>query len=73
MAHVTALLDRSMDRAVRCCLLRLLEALIAPEAVKQDERAVRAAAANARAFVEAGGVQLAVDLVAGACLLPHTI
>ncbi|KAL0042756.1 hypothetical protein WJX79_009797 [Trebouxia sp. C0005] len=66
VGHVTALLDYSMDRAVRCCLLRLLESLLAPEASGQDEKAGRVAAANGRAFVEAGGVQLAVDLVAGA-------
>lgn len=65
VGHVTALLDYSMDRAVRCCLLRLLESLLAPEASGQDEKAGRVAAANGRAFVEAGGVQLAVDLVAG--------
>ncbi len=65
VGHVTALLDFSMDRAVRCCLLRLLESLLAPEASRQDEKAGRVAAANGRAFVEAGGVQLAVDLVAG--------
>ena len=63
--HATALADRSMDRAVRGCLLRLLEALLAPESAQQDDKAKRAAAANGRAFVEAGGVQLAVDLVAG--------
>ena len=65
MAHVTALADRSMDRAVRRCLLRLLEALLAPESAQQDDKARRVAAANGRAFVKAGGVQLAVDLVAG--------
>lgn len=57
-----------MDRAVRCCLLRLLEALLAPEGSRQEEKAGRVAAANGRAFVEAGGVQLAVDLVAGQTL-----
>lgn len=65
MAHTTALLDRSMDRAVRGCLLRLVEAVLSPEGAQQDERARRGAAANGRAFVQAGGVQLAVDLVAG--------
>lgn len=65
MAHAMALADRSMDRAARGCLLRLLEALLAPESAQQDDRARRAAAANGGAFVDAGGVQLAVDLVAG--------
>ncbi len=65
VGHTTALLDCSMDRAVRCCLLRLLESLLAPDSSPQDDKAARVAAANGRAFVEAGGVQLAVDLVAG--------
>ena len=65
MSHVTALLDYSMDRAVRCSLLRLLQALLLPEVGEEDEQAGRAAAANGRAFVDCGGVQLAVDLVAG--------
>lgn len=65
MAHATALADRSMDRAVRGCLLRLLEALLAPEAAQGNDKARKAAAANGWAFVGAGGVQLAVDLVAG--------
>jgi len=73
VGHVTALLDYSMDRAVRCCLLRLLESLLAPEASRQDEKAGRVAAANGRAFVEAGGVQLAVDLVAGQTLTSSII
>lgn len=60
-----------MDRAVRCCLLRLLESLLAPEAAKQDDRASRAAVANGIAFVDAGGVQLAVDLVAGRWFKSH--
>lgn len=71
MAHTTALLDRSMDRAVRGCLLRLLEAMLSPEGAQQDDRGRRAAAANGRAFVQAGGVQLAVDLVAGVMLAVH--
>ena len=73
VGHVTALLDYSMDRAVRCCLLRLLESLLAPEASRQDEKAGRIAAANGRAFVEAGGIQLAVDLVAGQTLTSSII
>lgn len=62
---MTALADCSMDRDVRGCLLRLLEALLAPQSAQQDDKARRVAAANGRAFVKAGGVQLAVDLVAG--------
>ena len=63
--HVAALLDRTMSRPLRGCLLRLLEALLTPAAARTSEPAARAARANAAAFVEAGGVPLAVDLVAG--------
>ena len=73
MAHATALADCSMDRVVRGCLLRLLEALLAPESAQQDDKARRAAAANGRAFVDAGGVQLAVDLVSGGWIRLCTI
>ena len=71
MDHITALLDYSMDRAVRCSLLRLLQALLLPEASEEDERVGRVAAANGRAFVGCGGVQLAVDLVAGIGMIKH--
>lgn len=64
-AHVAALLDRTMSRGLRHCLLRLLEALLIPRCAHSDEQASQAARANAVGFVEAGGVQLAVDLVAG--------
>ncbi|KAK9822709.1 hypothetical protein WJX81_005943 [Elliptochloris bilobata] len=66
VAHVTALLDVTLSKPLRHCLLRLAEALLLPAAAREDERAARAATANASAFVAAGGVQLAVDLVAGA-------
>lgn len=69
VAHVAALLDATLSRPLRHCLLRLAEALLLPAAARGDERAARAAAANADAFIGAGGVQLAVDLVAGAPLL----
>jgi hypothetical protein len=67
-AHVAALLDRTMNRGLRHCLLRLLEALLTPKCAHIDEKASVAARANATAFVEAGGVQLCVDLVAGALI-----
>lgn len=54
-----------MNRGLRHCLLRLLEAVLTPRCAHTDEQASIAAHANATAFVEAGGVQLAVDLVAG--------
>ncbi len=62
---MAALLDRTMSRGLRHCLLRLLEALLIPRCGHSDEAASQAARANAVTFVEAGGVQLAVDLVAG--------
>ena len=71
MAHATALLDLTLSRPLRHCLLRLAEALLLPAAAREDERAARAAAANANAFIAAGGVQLAIDLVAGASLRPR--
>ena len=51
-----------MDRALRSCLLRLLEAALLPQAA---EAAPRVTSANGQAFVRAGGVQLAVDLITG--------
>ena len=51
-----------MDRAMRSCLLRLLEAALLPQAA---EAGPRVTAANGHAFVKGGGVQLAVDLIAG--------
>lgn len=62
VGHITALLDCSMNRPLRCCLLRLLESALVPGV---GEAAPRVIAANGQAFVEAGGVQLAVDLIAG--------
>lgn len=60
--HGTALLDRSLDRGLRCCLLRLLESCLVPQS---DDGVQRVIAANGQAFVQAGGVQLAIDLVTG--------
>ena len=57
--------DRTQSRALRACLLRLLEALLMPTCGRTSDAAHKAARANAMAFVEAGGVPLAVDLVAG--------
>ena len=66
VAHVVALLDATLSKPLRHSLLRLAEALLLPAAARGDEAAAAAAAANADAFTAAGGVQLAVDLVAGA-------
>lgn len=62
--HLTALLDRTMDGSLRHALLGLLEALVALPAAGMEDAAMRAARANGRSFVEAGGLELAVDLVA---------
>ena len=64
-AHMAALLDRTTNRGLRHCLLRLMEALLTPRAAHISDQAAQAARLNATAFVEAGGVVLAVDLVAG--------
>ena len=65
MAHMAALLDRTTNRGLRHCLLRLVEALLIPRAAHISDQAAQAARQNATSFVEAGGVMLAVDLVAG--------
>ena len=62
---MAALLDRTTNRGLRHCLLRLVEALLIPRAAHISDQATQAARQNATAFVEAGGVMLAVDLVAG--------
>ena len=64
-AHMAALLDRTASKALRHCLLRLAEALLIPRSASISDQASQAARSNATAFVEAGGVMLAVDLVAG--------
>lgn len=51
-----------MSKPLRCCLLRLLEAVLAPRSMIDAPRVI---AANGQALVRAGAVQLAVDLVAG--------
>ncbi|GMH45130.1 hypothetical protein BSKO_13087 [Bryopsis sp. KO-2023] len=62
--HATRLLDSTMNRSLRCCLLQLLEALVSPESTV--ERAQVHGKLNGIAFVEAGGIGLCVDLLAGA-------
>ena len=66
MAHAVALLDRTSNGALREALLRLVHALLVPACAATSDAASRVASANGAAFVSAGGVQLAVDLVAGA-------
>ena len=68
-AHMAALLDRTASKALRHCLLKLVEALLIPRSASISDQASQAARSNATAFVEAGGVMLAVDLVAGLRLL----
>jgi hypothetical protein len=60
-------MDGTPRASLRHTLLRLLEALLAPRAAAQDERAASAARANAAAFVDVGGVELAVDMLACGC------
>lgn len=67
VVHATALLDRVMDPGLRQALLGLIRSLLLPTAAQggEDPQAVAAAKLNGIAFVEAGGVQLMVDLLAG--------
>ena len=69
VAHVSALLDRVMKPGLRQALLGLLRSLVLPMAAHdgEDQQAAAAAKLNGVAFVEAGGVQLLVDLLAGQC------
>ena len=62
VGHITLLLDCSMSKPLRCCLLRLLEAVLAPRSMVDAPRVI---AANGQALVTAGAVQLATDLIAG--------
>ena len=71
-AHMAALLDRTASKALRHCLLRLAEALLIPRSASISDQASQAARSNATAFVEAGGVMLAVDLVAGLRFLTNS-
>ncbi len=65
MAHIAALLDRSMSGPMRQCVLGLVKALLLPVAAAGDPKAAAAAKANGVAFIEAGGIKLLVDLLAG--------
>ncbi|KAK9807966.1 hypothetical protein WJX73_008492 [Symbiochloris irregularis] len=66
MAHSVALLDCTANGALQDVLLGLVHALLVPSSAATSPGAQRSAAANGAAFVRAGGVQLAVDMVAGA-------
>ena len=65
MAHAVALLDRSMSATLRHCILGLVRALLIPRAAGSAQQAAAAAKANGVAFIEAGGVQLMADFLAG--------
>lgn len=51
-----------MNRSLRCCLLQLIRALVAPKAT--DEASMAAAKANGSAFMDAGGIAICVDFLA---------
>lgn len=57
-------MDKTLNRSLRCCLLQLIEALISPSV--SDEKSGECARTNGRAFIEAGGIGLCVDVLAGA-------
>ena len=65
MAHAVALLDRTMSGMLREALLTLLRALLVPHAAATTQAAAAVALTNGAAFVQVGGIQLAVDIVAG--------
>lgn len=65
MPHAVALLDRTSSSALREGLLKLIHALLVPTSAALSDASHRAAALNGGAFVRTGGVQLAVDLIAG--------
>lgn len=58
-------MDFSMNAALRQVVLSLIQALLTPLAAMTNPKAEAAAKANGTAFVEAGGVQLLVDMLAG--------
>ncbi|CAD7701733.1 unnamed protein product, partial [Ostreobium quekettii] len=64
VSHATQLMDGTMRHSLRCCLFQLAEALISPEAM--DKQAQKAAHSNGRAFINAGGIPLCADVLAGA-------
>ncbi len=59
-----------MDGGLRHALLGLLEVLVALPGAGLEDASMRAARSNGRSFVEAGGLELAVDVVAGEALNP---
>lgn len=65
MAHATILMDYSMNAALRQVLLTLIQALLMPLTAASNPEAKAAAKVNGTAFVEAGGVQLLIDMLTG--------
>lgn len=56
-----------MDATLRHVVLSLIQYLLIPQASIGNIKAAVAAKANGSAFVEAGGVQLLVDMLTGEC------
>ena len=54
-----------MAAALRQVVLSLIQSLLIPKAAATNPEAEAAAKANGAAFVEAGGVQLLVDMLTG--------
>lgn len=63
VAHVVAVADHTMSSSLRHELLLLLQALLQPRCGASTPQAQRAVLQNGNAFVMAGGLELAVDLV----------
>lgn len=68
MGHAVTLMDRSTSPVMRERVLSLVYALVIPKSAATEARAAAAARANGAAFIEAGGMRLLADLLAGASL-----
>lgn len=66
--HATALMDFSMNATLRQTVLALIQSLLLPLAAATKPKAETAAKSNGAAFIEAGGVQLLVDMLTGILL-----
>ena len=75
MAHALSILDRSNNVFLRMSVLALCKALIMPIAGEMNPAAALDAKENGAHFIEAGGIQLLADMIAGGdpftAIFPH--
>lgn len=64
--HATLLMDRTRSRPLQHRLLCLLQSLLCPRGIATEAPVLRVASMNATAFVDHGGVELLVDVLAAA-------